>query len=332
MERKFAIPKIFCSRCLTFEFCRWNGQIISSLEIEKMKPHIDFVTTCPEKEIGLGVPRQSLRLISNSEGDAVKVVQPATGQNVTEKLTEYSRDYIKNMPQIDGIILKSESPSCGPWNCKLYKHIDQPYVTGKVPGIFGGEMATHFPALPMITEKWLKQVRLCENFFTSVYLLADFRNNVEPQGPPELLEFHTRNKLLFMAYNQEVLKNLGQLVANRADMPFQEVIMGYRDALFRLLSTPPTYTRNINVIQHVMGYFKKEFSGVQKQFVLGEIELYRSGIIPLTAIVHAFRSLNQIYHKEYLLKQTCFQPFPDVLMERGEFESSKEKFQRTGHH
>lgn len=76
MTEGFPTPRVVLSRCIEFDHCRWNGMVIASDVVKLLKPHVEFVTVCPEVAIGLGVPRDPIRLID--VGGAVHLYQPAT--------------------------------------------------------------------------------------------------------------------------------------------------------------------------------------------------------------------------------------------------------------
>ena len=61
---QFSKPTVVVSKCLGFDSCRYNGQMILVDFIEKMKPYVHFVPVCPEVAIGLGVPRDPIRIVS----------------------------------------------------------------------------------------------------------------------------------------------------------------------------------------------------------------------------------------------------------------------------
>ena len=60
-------PKVVFSRCLGFDHCRYNGGIISEPMVEQLEAFVDSVTVCPDVEIGLGIPRQPIRLVGDEE-------------------------------------------------------------------------------------------------------------------------------------------------------------------------------------------------------------------------------------------------------------------------
>jgi uncharacterized protein YbbK (DUF523 family) len=109
--REFSKPVVVVSKCITFEPVRWNGQIIASEFVEKIKPYVNFIPVCPEVEVGLGVPRDPVRIVLvNGEK---KLLQPTTGFDFTDKMAKFSESFLDSLDAVDGFILKSASPSSG---------------------------------------------------------------------------------------------------------------------------------------------------------------------------------------------------------------------------
>ena len=61
---KFIKPEILISKCLEFDACRYDGQIINNKYIKKLKKFIDFKPVCPEVEIGMEIPRAPIHIIN----------------------------------------------------------------------------------------------------------------------------------------------------------------------------------------------------------------------------------------------------------------------------
>ena len=121
--REFSKPVVVVSKCITFEPVRWNGQIIASEFVEKLKTYVNFIPVCPEVEIGLGVPRDPVRIVLvNGEK---KLLQPATGFDFTDKMIKFSQSFLDSLDAVDGFILKSASPSSGFKNVKVYPSIER---------------------------------------------------------------------------------------------------------------------------------------------------------------------------------------------------------------
>lgn len=138
-------PKVLISKCLGFDYCRYNGAMIAFDLLDKMEGIIDFIPVCPEVEIGLGVPRESLRLIENNE--KIDLVQPHTQRYLTEEMETYAKNIAQKHSDIDGLILKGRSPSCGIKDVKVYSGMEKSPVIGKSQGIFAKGMAEGFPHL-----------------------------------------------------------------------------------------------------------------------------------------------------------------------------------------
>ncbi len=92
-------PKIVVSKCIEFDHCRYDGSLIPSHFVKALKNHVDFVPICAEIEIGLGVPRNSIRIVSiNGEP---RLVQPATGLDVTEKMRIFTANFLSSLREVD---------------------------------------------------------------------------------------------------------------------------------------------------------------------------------------------------------------------------------------
>lgn len=114
----FPTPKVVVSKCLGFDSCRYNGQKIFDPVVQLLSGYVEFITACPEVEIGLGVPRNPVRLVR--ENGKTILFQPAGGKEVTREMETYTEKLFSELGPVDGFLLKSRSPSCGPWQVKVY--------------------------------------------------------------------------------------------------------------------------------------------------------------------------------------------------------------------
>ena len=104
-------PRIVVSRCLGFEACRYNGEIIHVSWLSELEQVSDIITVCPELMAGLGIPRTPINLFK-VDGE-IHVIQDDTGIDYTEIIATLSREFLSSLGKIDGFVLKSKSPSCG---------------------------------------------------------------------------------------------------------------------------------------------------------------------------------------------------------------------------
>ena len=311
--KKSVKPVVVVSKCLGFAHCRFNGLTISSHTVDKLRLHVEFRPVCPEVEIGLGIPRDPVRIVK--ESDEMRLVQPATGDDVTDKMTGFAESFLNSVGEVDGFILKSRSPSCGLKDVKIYPNMEKGSSGMRGSGFFGGAVMDKFPSSPIEDEGRLTNFRIREHFFTKLFTMARFRAVRSSNSMKELVRFQTENKLLLMAYNQEKMRFLGRIVANPEKKPFGEIIEGYEENLVGAFSRAPRYTSNINVLMHGLGYFSNELSSDEKAFFLDSLERYRAESVPLSVPLNIIRSFVVRFQEDYLAQQTFFEPYPEELME-----------------
>jgi uncharacterized protein YbgA (DUF1722 family)/uncharacterized protein YbbK (DUF523 family) len=312
--REFPKPKVVVSRCIEFGQCRYNGQMISSDFVKSLAPYVEFLPVCPEVEIGLGIPRGSLRLVSS--GDETRLVQPTTGRDVTLDMQSFAASFLDSLGEVDGFILKASSPSCGIKNTKTYPTAGKSAALSRsATGIFGAAVLARYPDLAVEDEGRLRNPRVKEHFLAKLFTLASFREVERSGSMQELVRFQTENKMLLMAYNQTEQKALGNIVANHDHRPFDDVAREYEAHLKRALSRARRYTSNINVLMHILGYFSDRLSAGEKAMFLDNLQRYRDGKITICPNTTLLKSWTVRFEDDYLLSQTFFEPYPQDLIE-----------------
>lgn len=309
----FPEPVVVLSNCLEFSACRYNGQVIPDSFVKRLGSHVKFVPVCPEVEIGLGIPRDPIRIIEH-EG-RITLFQPATGRDISKKMDMFANRYLNNLEGVDGFILKSRSPSCGIKDVKIFPNNNNSPSLGKTAGFFAKKVLEKFPGLAIEDEGRLTNFKIREYFLTKLFLLARFRLVKQKKTVQELIRFHTQNKFLIMSYNQSVLRVLGRIVANSNKDNINEVYRGYEDNLLKAFSHASKKTSNINVLMHALGYFSNYLKQGEKSHFLDELEKYRDGRHPLSAFLMLIRSWIIRFEEKYLDQQTYFVPYPLELVE-----------------
>ncbi|OPL18221.1 MAG: hypothetical protein AVO35_06870 [Candidatus Aegiribacteria sp. MLS_C] len=307
-------PRLVCSRCLGFDSCRYNGQKLSDPLVEALELFVEFVTPCPEADIGLGIPRHPVRIIVH-DGEQ-RMFQPATGLDHTGSMLEYVERFLEDLGEVDGFLLKSRSPSCGMRDVKQYREDGQSLITGRGAGLFGGEVARRFPGLAVEDEGRLHNVEIRDHFLRKLFTLADFRRIGGIGRASELVDFQSRNKLLLMAYDQERMRELGRIVAAQRSAGLERTVELYGGVLRSALSRGPSYRANINVLQHAFGYVSDHISPEERGFFLDHLEMYREGRTPLVTCIKLLESWIVRFHVDYLRDQTFFHPYPEELLDR----------------
>jgi len=130
------------------------------------------------------------------------------------------------------------------------------------------------------------------------------------------MDFHTRHKLLLLAHSPEHYREMGRVVAHSNESPLEATLSHYQQLLLQSLRLKATPRKNANVLYHLLGYFKKDLSGDEKQELLDIIDHYRQGdlplIVPVTLINHYVRK----YEQAYLTEQYYLHPHPLELQLR----------------
>ncbi len=310
VSKSFPTPHVVVSRCLGFDACRYNGERIPDDFVEKLRPHVKFTTVCPEIQIGLGVPRDPIHL-ELIEG-RTRLVQPATGKDVTEDMKGFADSFFSSLQECDGFILKSRSPSCGLRDVKLRRAKGGQSI-GRGSGMFGEEVLKRFPACAIEDEARLSNKRIREDFLTRLFLWARFRQVRKSGSMRALIHFHADHKLLLMAYHPKELSLLGNIVANREKQNPAEVIAAYGSRLGTAVSAPPTTGRNVNVLMHAFGYVSNDLKPAERIHFLSALEEYRRRRLPLSALLGIFQSWLARFEPAYLQTQAFFFPFPSEL-------------------
>ncbi len=309
----FPKPIIVTSKCFEFDACRYNGQMIPNNFVQALEPFVQFLPVCPEVEIGLGVPRDPIRIISKK--GARKLVQPSSDRDITGLMNTFSDKYLGALGEVDGFILKNRSPSCAIKDTKLYPDAENQVATGKGPGLFAQKVLEKFPGAAIEDEGRLRNPAIREHYLTRIFTLARWRQTRKKGTMKALIEFQSYNKFVLMSYNQKEMKELGRIVANKERSPLQETLDLYDTHLRHALSKTPRRNSNINVLMHGLGYFSDVLTAKEKSFFLRLLDKYKNEKITLGALQSVMESWIIKYDESYLAGQTYFHPYPVELVE-----------------
>ena len=305
MSRAFAKPVVVVSKCLEFEACRYNGERISSSFIERLEPHVRFRPVCPEVEIGLGTPRDPIRIYLQGEKKAL--YQPATRKHLTRKMNAFSRRYLEGLEEVDGFILKAKSPSCAITDAKIFSSTAAGDHAALGPGLFAGAALEAFGSRAFTDEAGLNDAEVRAGFLTRIFALAAFREVKRSGRIDQLARYHAQNKLLFLAFDQETMREMGRIAANHEKRtPSSEVLSLYEDALSRLLARTPSRASYVNALSHALGHLSEKITKSDKARFLDVLEEYRAGKIPLDGPLETLENWTTRFGSEYLEKQTLF--------------------------
>jgi uncharacterized protein YbgA (DUF1722 family)/uncharacterized protein YbbK (DUF523 family) len=310
--------RIGISACLLGEKVRFDGGHKEDRYITKtLSRYFEWVPVCPEVELGLGTPRETIRLVRLDAG--VGFVTTKSGRDHTAAMQYHCRHRVQDLEKEDlgGYILKSDSPSCGMERVRVYDPTGMPARNGR--GLFAAALIERFPDLPVEEEGRLSDPRIRENWIERVFAyrrLKELWNGRWTIG--RLVEFHTAHKLVLLAHSPEAYRSLGRLVGGAQKIPRQELRASYQAGCMQALKTIATRGRHANVLQHIAGYMKKHLDDDAKAELHESISDYQRGILPLivpmTLINHYVRRLDV----PYLRSQIYLSPHPRELSLRNQ--------------
>ncbi len=308
--------RIGISSCLLGAMVRYDGghQLDRYLR-DTLGRYFEYVPVCPEVELGLPTPRQTLRLIEGADGP--RLVFSRSGEDLTERMQSWADQRVRELEQeqLCGFIFKAKSPSSGMERVKLYDRNGVPAKKGV--GLFARTFMAHFPLLPVEEDGRLHDPHLRENFIEAVFVFRRWRDLLsEGVTAAALVDFHATHKLLLLSHSPELYRQMGRLVAQAGRQPIAATCATYQAQLMKAMRMQTSLRKHVNVLHHLLGYFKKQLASDEKQEVLELVEHYRHGsvplIVPLTLVNHYVRK----YHEPYLARQHYLHPHPVELQLR----------------
>lgn len=308
--------KLGVSACLLGEKVRHDGgHRQDAYVVGVLSQYFDWVPVCPEVEVGMGVPREPVRLVGSAEQS--RLVGRTSGQDWTGRMEAYSQKRLDELAKenLSGFIFKSRSPSSGAFRVKIYNAKGN--VAGYGSGKFAGAFMRRFPLVPVEEEGRLHDPGLRENFIERVFSYQRLQRLFAGSfSRAEVIAFHTDQKLLLMAHSPQHYQVLGRKVATLRDQNARLFAQEYTAAFMAALAKPATPARHENVLLHILGYFKPFLTPEEKNELLQIIADYKQQLVPLvvpmTLITHYVRK----YRVAWLERQYYLQPHPKELMLR----------------
>ena len=309
--------RVGISSCLLGEEVRYDGGHQKDAYLTGvLARHITWVPVCPELEVGMGVPREPIRLVGDPA--APRLLGVTSGADHTTRMNEFARRRAQELGrrELSGYVLKRGSPSCGMERVKLYPDDDGPPARAGV-GLFARALMDALPLLPVEEEGRLNDARRRDNFITRVFAyrrLTALRQM--PPRPRDVVAFHTAHKYLLLAHHPVAYARLGRRVAGIAAARLAEWLEGYAEAFMRALQAPATPRKHVNVLQHISGFFKRRLAAAEKRELAGVIDDYARGLVPMIVPITLINHHVARFDAAYVRDQIYLHPHPKELMLR----------------
>jgi uncharacterized protein YbgA (DUF1722 family)/uncharacterized protein YbbK (DUF523 family) len=305
------------SSCLLGEKVRYDGGHKHDRYLTGvLGARVRWQPVCPELDIGLGVPRPTIRL-EHTPSPTPRLVMPSTGEDLSARMTRYADARIGELQQLDldGYVLKKGSPSCGMERVRVFGSGGAPARNGV--GMFARILMERWPGLPVEEEGRLNDPELRERFIEHVFCRHRWRTLARRGlSRQRLVAFHTAHKLLLRAHNEAGYRRLGRIVAAAGTVSDGALFQSYEHELNQTLRCKATSKRHVNVLHHALGYLKRVLDRFEKQEMVQLIEDYRNHLVPLIVPVTLLRHHVLKHRIGYLMGQLYLEPHPKELMLR----------------
>jgi uncharacterized protein YbgA (DUF1722 family)/uncharacterized protein YbbK (DUF523 family) len=302
------------SRCLLGEEVRFDGgHKRDNFLTEVLGHYVEWVPVCPEVEAGLGTPREAMRLV----GDPLhpRLVTIKSGIDHTRAVEKMSANRIQELKELDlsGYVFKKDSPSCGMERVRVYNEHGMPGGNGV--GLFARAFIEQFPLIPVEEEGRLFDPAIRENFIERVFCYRRWQDLLQSGVTRQaLVQFHAIHKYVLLAHHPQQYQVLGRLVAQAHQHRPKELAHRYGELFMKALAVKATVRKHVNVLRHILGYFKERLDAHEKAELLGVIGDYHHGLTPLVAPLTLIKHYVQIFDVGYIRDQVYLNPHPKELM------------------
>lgn len=306
--------RVGVSRCLLGDAVRYDGgHKKDHFLTETLGQFFEWVPVCPEVEAGMGVPRESVRLVES--GSSVRMVGVRSQIDFTKTMNNFCSLRSSELKDLSGFIFKKDSPSCGIHRVRIYSSKG---VSKSGRGLFAKAMIKQYPLMPVEEEGRLQNPILRENFIEQVFCYYRLtRLCAEKPAPADLIQFHTAHKMTLLSHSPDSYRKLGRIVAlagNKRSLP--ELLQQYSALFMEAIRKQATAGKHANVLSHLLGYLKKSIPAADKEELVATIDSYRKGLVPLIVPVTLLRHHFRHYRIPWIDSQVYLNPYPPELMLR----------------
>ena len=300
------------SSCLVGEKVRFDGGHKQNRYIlDTLGQYFSYRSFCPEMAIGLGIPRETIRLAA-IDNRIEAIGNQHAELNFTRPLIQIAEEQLNWHRQLFGYIVKKDSPSCGMERVRVYRG-DLPKREGE--GLYTAILMRNFPTLPVEEEGRLGDPVLRESFVKRVFIYKRWHELIaRGLDWAGLTDFHARHKLILYSHNQELGRQLGRELAASHQQPVDDYATKYLAQLMNILKISAKRSNHVNVLEHIRGYLKQDLDKSDKQELTESIENYRRGLLPLIVPITLLRHHFRRNPHDYIERSYYLQPHPDELM------------------
>jgi uncharacterized protein YbbK (DUF523 family)/uncharacterized protein YbgA (DUF1722 family) len=309
--------RIGVSSCLLGREVRWDGgHMRDRFLTDVLARFVEWVPVCPELELGLGVPREPIRLVRR--GREVRLVAERSGTDHTAAMRRFAERRVRQLEALDlcGYVLKNGSPSCGMERVRVGRESGgRSARTGR--GAFAAVLRARLPLLPVVEEGRLCDAGLRERWIERVFAYHRLRSFFDRRwSAGGLVRFHRAHELQLLAHAPDEQRALGRLVAGARRLSRPALRRRYEDGFMRALARRATCRRHANALRQALGHFRGRLDPASRAELRAVLEGYRRGLVPLVVPLSLVRHHVRALGVETLAGQVYLEPHPKERMLR----------------
>jgi uncharacterized protein YbbK (DUF523 family)/uncharacterized protein YbgA (DUF1722 family) len=297
------------SACLLGERVRWDGDHRREpLLADVFGRHVEWVPVCPEVELGLGIPREPIRL----EGDVrrPRLVGVTSRIDHTAAMTALADERVRQLAgwELGGYVLKSGSPSCGMSGVGIQRSGRRP---GRGTGLFARRLVEGLPLLPVEDERRLRDPALRAAFVERVLAHARWqRAAAAGMTRRRLADFHAEHALLLLAHDPAGHRRLARLLRDGSGRPARTLAARYATGFMQALGRPATRARHARVLRTVLSRLSGRLPPAERRRLRARVASYRRGRTTLAAALEPLRRHAERLGDGELCAQAYLDPHP----------------------
>jgi uncharacterized protein YbbK (DUF523 family) len=256
--------RVGVSGCLLGEQVRYDGSHKRDAFLtDVLGPFVTWVAVCPEVEIGLGTPREPIRLVG---GDACtpRLVAQRSGADLTRRMERFAAAKARELDALglDGYVLKRASPSCGLFDVPVHDEAGGRPHAGR--GVYAAALARRLPALPMEEEGRLCDAAIRESFVERIFTAARWRALMAAAPRSRhLLAFHAAHKPVVRAHSPSHEADLDRLVAGAERTVTRTLLAEYGGLLMEAVAARAPRAHPAHVLDDLLGAAEQDLELIE---------------------------------------------------------------------
>lgn len=238
-------PRVGVSSCLLGQRVRWDGgHKRDAFLVEVLGEHVEWIPVCPEVEVGMGVPREPVRLVGDPRSP--RLLGERTGTDRTAAMRRFAEARVRALAELglDGYVTKRDSPSCGLAGVPVHPALGGRQLRPAGVGAFVRVLRLRMPLLPVEDEVRLGDSAVRNAFLERVFAHARWRAALgRGLGREELARFHASHALQLASHDPAACRRLAALASAPSRRAFERVVEAYGAGFMAALAAPAARAR-----------------------------------------------------------------------------------------